>query len=280
MSKPNLADVVAALEAIAPLGLAADWDNVGLLISPSRPRAVGRILLTIDLTSAVLNEAISSRADLVVAYHPAIFTPLARIGERGAVERVVLRAIEARLPIYSPHTAIDAAPGGVNDWLADGLGPSRRRAIERPSMNVDFAMGQDDDGAPPIAGQGRLVDLDRARDVSALVRRVKKWTGLQRVRVATAERHAGGEPVRRVALCAGAGGSVLSDVDADLLWTGEMRHHDVLAAVEAGRSVLLCDHTNTERGFLPVLKRRLEEALGSAVRVDASRRDRDPLVVV
>ena len=264
-----LAKVLPVLAEIAPLELAEDWDNVGLLLEPSRRRSVSRILLTIDLTEAVLDEAVRERAELVVAYHPPIFAPLRRLTGTDPKERTLLRCIERRIAVYSPHTALDAVVGGVNDWLAQGLGSGQRRPIDPVETDADGG----------VTGKGRLVSLDRPVALATVVRRVKAHLGLARVRVARASGHAGGGKVRRVALCAGAGASVLEGVDADVYWTGEMRHHDVLAANAAGVSVILCEHTNTERGYLDVLSARLAEAVGGGVRLLVSRVDRDPLEV-
>jgi putative NIF3 family GTP cyclohydrolase 1 type 2 len=121
------------------------------------------------------------------------------------------------------------------------------------------------------------VQLEKPVAMSTLVERVKKHLKLKAVRVALAERHRRGR-VQRIALCAGAGGSVLAGRTADVYLTGEMRHHDVLAANAAGASVILCDHTNTERPYLPVLKRRLARAL-KGVKIDISKADREPLEI-
>jgi dinuclear metal center YbgI/SA1388 family protein len=263
-----LPKILSALAEIAPLELAEDWDNVGLLLEPPRRKSVSRILLAIDLTEPVLDEAIRARAELVVAYHPPIFAPLRRLTSAEAKERIVLRCIEKRIAVYSPHTALDAVSGGVNDWLAEALGAGERR----PIVPVDG-----DDGA---IGQGRLVSLDKPVALATVVRRVKRHLGLAQVRVARSSRHARGAKVRSVALCAGAGGSVLEGVAADLYWTGEMRHHDVLAANAAGASVILCEHTNTERGYLDVLASRLADAVGAGVQLRVSRVDRDPMEIV
>ena len=86
--------------------------------------------------------------------------------------------------------------------------------------------------------------------------------------------------VSSVAVCAGSGGSVLRDVPADLYVTGEMSHHDVLHSVYNGSAVILCDHSNTERGFLSVLRSRLLDSLDKCVEIDISTIDQDPLTVV
>ncbi|MFO1077283.1 MAG: Nif3-like dinuclear metal center hexameric protein [Planctomycetota bacterium] len=89
-----------------------------------------------------------------------------------------------------------------------------------------------------------------------------------------------GDRVRTVAVAAGAATSVLRGVDADAWLTGEVSHHDALAAVAAGTSVLAAGHSNTERGYLRVLRRRLQRELGPGVAIAAAKRDRDPFTTV
>jgi dinuclear metal center YbgI/SA1388 family protein len=256
MAALALREVLAALEAIAPLSLAAEWDNVGLLLEPrGRARAkVARILLAIDLTLAVVAECRQRRADLLVCYHPPIFAPLRRLSAADARQRAVLAALDAGLAVWSPHTALDAAPGGVNDWLAAGVAGAGGASIE--------PCGE--------GGFGRLVQLGRAVTLPVLAARVRRLLGVHRLRIAAPDRRA----VRTVAVCAGAGGSVLLGIAADALVTGEMRHHDVLAAVEGGAAVLLCEHTDTERPYLRVLRARLLRELHGRSDVALCRADR------
>jgi len=329
---------------IAPLELAEEWDNVGLLVGEA-DGDVERCLLTIDLTEAVLEEAIGGAYGLIVAYHPPIFEPLKRVTDLSVKERIVLRALRKGMAFYSPHTALDAAEGGVNDWLADGLGAGKRqslvpvrfgatdklcavlpeehaaqvvRALEGAGvrveakshkLGVEVVAGFRGEEPPAVlartlaelpslparggveiqrlapllrftSGQGREVTLDQPVDVGTIAERVKSHLGLEHVRVAAATRHLDGHPVRTIALCAGAGGSVLAGRSADVYLTGEMRHHDVLLALEHGTSVILCEHTNTERGYLPILQRRLRDELRGTVEVRISHADDDPLQVV
>lgn len=106
-------DLVAAMESIAPVHLAEEWDNVGLLVGDAARPLAGPVLLTVDLTHAVLDEAIGMKAGAIIAYHPPIFRPLKKL----SAGSVVLGVAEAGIAVYSPHTALDAAPGGVTDWL-------------------------------------------------------------------------------------------------------------------------------------------------------------------
>jgi len=117
----KLAAVIAALQQIAPEHLAEGWDQVGLHLAGNGKR-VRRAMLCIDLTPAVLEEAIDSKCQLIVAYHPPIFRPLARLADRDWKERMVAKAIRSGLAVYSPHTSLDAVRNGMNDWLCDGLG--------------------------------------------------------------------------------------------------------------------------------------------------------------
>lgn len=118
----NLNELVPALNDFASLSLAESWDNVGLLVEPSPPHAVRTLLLTNDLTEQVMEEAVQKNADLILSYHPPIFAPLKRVTWKTWKERLVVRALEHRIGIYSPHTAYDAVPHGVNNWLSKGLG--------------------------------------------------------------------------------------------------------------------------------------------------------------
>lgn len=117
-------DLTRAMERIAPPACAEPWDKVGLQAGRAEAALRGPVLLTIDLTEAVLAEAIEGRCGAIVAYHPPIFEPLNRVTSETPRQRVVLGAIEAGLAIYTPHTALDAAAGGVTDWLCEGLSGS------------------------------------------------------------------------------------------------------------------------------------------------------------
>ncbi len=378
----SLGHAIELLESIAPPAFAEDWDNVGLLLEPvsaadpasRRAAPVSRALLTIDLTEAVMQEALDERAELVVAYHPPIFRGLKRLTADSPGNRVLLTAVRAGIAIYSPHTALDAAPGGVNDWLAEALGEGESAPIEQSFEGDEFKLvvfvpeanaselrdalaeagagwignyshcsynlsGQGTflghEGTNPAVGQsgkletvdevrmemvcgrqslpraaevirrvhpyeepawdmyalsrkprpgsgmGRLVTLRKPAKLDALVARIKAHLGLAHVRVAAAPAHQGGAPIARAAVCAGAGGSLFEKLRGpELLLTGEMRHHDVLARVASGTSVVLCDHTNTERGYLPTLAARLEKLSAGQLTTVVSSRDRDPLEIV
>lgn len=263
MPAPSLAEVVDILHEIAPLELAAEWDNVGVLLQPhARPPAVRRALLTIDLTDAVVAEAKKLGAQLVVAYHPPIFQPLKRLRHDDGKQRALLAAATAGLCVHSPHTALDAAPSGLADWLVEAALAGDRPAEVRPCGDGEF---------------GRVLVLRKAVAFRALLQRLKRAFGVKHLQLALPTKAK--RSVRTIALAAGAGGSVLRGCGADVLVTGEMSHHDALAVTATGSAVVLAGHSNTERGFLPELRRRLVAAFDGDLDVRIAASDRDPFVV-
>jgi dinuclear metal center YbgI/SA1388 family protein len=223
--------------------------------------------LTIDSSDAVLAEATELDCQLVVSYHPPIFGGLKRLSLDDRAARLAITAIENGIAVYSPHTALDAASGGVNDWLADAFGAADRRAIVPRGDLIGLA--------DPAIGQGRHLTLHRPLTLAEAIAAIKSHLKLDLLRVARA-REAAPEIIRTVGLCAGAGGSVLSAVTADLLLTGEMRHHDVLHRCESGSHIVLTEHSNSERGFLPHYARAIASR-APGVELHVSKVDADPL---
>src|SRR6185295_16007116 len=107
--------------AFAPAALAAEWDNVGLLVG-DRAQKVERIMTCLTITPAAAAEAIREQADLIVTHHPLPFKPLNRLTADEPTGRILLDLIRAGVAIYSPHTAFDSAAAGINQQLAEGLG--------------------------------------------------------------------------------------------------------------------------------------------------------------
>ncbi len=129
----KIEDIAAAIQRIVPLELAQDWDNVGLLIGGAQ-QDVKNILLTIDVTSDVVAEAKRLKTDLIVSYHPVIWDGLKKITAEPAVKPqakylaprstrgIVYELIRSGIAVFSIHTALDSAIGGVNDGLAEIIG--------------------------------------------------------------------------------------------------------------------------------------------------------------
>ncbi|KAI9697501.1 MAG: hypothetical protein M1820_007767 [Bogoriella megaspora] len=343
--------VINAMRQLYPEHLAdKSWDNTGLLLeAPFDPlrRQMNSVLLTVDLTKAVADEAIDRNDSVIIAYHPIIFKGLKSLTLANSQQQSLLRLAAEGISVYSPHTAIDAAPGGLGDWLSDII---TGMPVKAPQRKVD---GQEqEDGEPerdfkskrsdqqngtagtqddpfmekkrpvymlqhhpsqaevkepdlkllvlpilifkksdafkhtrspiipmnsethPGAGMGRVVRFEKPQPLLSLIERIGRGLGNPKgfpiaiPQGQTLESIA----IRSVGICAGSGGSLLSGLDVDLLFTGELSHHEALAAIEKGQCVIALFHSNTERGFLhSVLREQLQNEI--AVQWETVRRE-------
>src|SRR5215831_12737912 len=116
----TVADIVQHLERFAPPGLAAEWDNVGLLLG-ERGAGVERIMTCLTVTPESAAEAIEAKAQLIVTHHPILFRGVKRLTDATAEGRMLLGLVRAGVAVYSPHTAFDNTHGGINELLARRL---------------------------------------------------------------------------------------------------------------------------------------------------------------
>lgn len=128
--KTMVLNLCQAMESIAPTTLAQEWDNVGL-IAGDPTATIHRVLLCIDLTHAVIDEAIRKRIELVLAYHPPIFRPIGTLrADSTGTDALVFRCIQRGIALYATHTALDTAEGGTNDVIAALLGIQETEPLE------------------------------------------------------------------------------------------------------------------------------------------------------
>lgn len=263
-----IADIITALERIAPLRLAAEWDAVGLLVG-TRRTTIGRVMTCLTLTEQVAREAIREGVDMVVSHHPLPFRPVARITDDSATGRVLLELIGAGIALWSSHTAWDSAAGGINDQLAAWMRLTRVVPLQP-------------DPVEPAVGVGRAGDAPAGITVADLARSLMTSLAAADASVAIAGCQIAGDPTRpagRVGIICGSGGDLVDVVRAagcTTLVTGEIRLHDALAATAAGMSVIAVGHHASERFSMGVLARRLAESV-PGISCFASREDADPL---
>ena len=130
MQAPTVGKVAGYIEELAPLGWAESWDNVGLQVGdPARPAQ--RILVALELTSGVIEEAIATQSDMVVVHHPAIFKPLKALRFDTPGGRRLERLIQAGIALYAAHTNLDQAKGMTNDTLAAVAGIKSPQVLMR-----------------------------------------------------------------------------------------------------------------------------------------------------
>jgi dinuclear metal center YbgI/SA1388 family protein len=229
----SVADLCTFLDDFAPPALAAEWDNVGLLIG-DRAQKVERVMTCLTITPAAAAEAIRERADLVVTHHPLPFKPLKRLTADQPTGRILLDLIRAGVSVHSPHTAFDSAAAGINQQLAEGLGLSQILPLE-PA-----------DGLPTTLGAGRFGSLAQPQSLGQLAARLKQFLKIGGLHVVGHPQ----SPISRVAVACGSAGEFLDVAirrGCQALVTGETRLHTCYEAESRGIALLLAGHYASER---------------------------------
>ena len=234
-------EIFRELDQWAPFETQMDFDNAGFLVGRGE-RTVRKILVSLDVTEAVAEEAAEWGAELIVAHHPVIFHPVKRLTDETPTGRTLLALAERGVAAICAHTNLDAAQGGVNVCLAQALG-----LTELEQLCQD---GVDRNGQP--YGVGR-VGLCHAAGLSAgeYAAYVKEKLNAAGVRFAD-----GGKPVRRVAVGGGSCGSMLSDALAagcDTFVTADVKYDQFLEAKALGISLMDAGHYATENVVCPKL---------------------------
>lgn len=214
--------VVDALEHYAPLPLQEGYDNAGLQVGLTEAVEVSGALLCLDVTEAVVDEAIRKGCNLIVSHHPLIFRKLARISDENYVQRTVRKAIKNDITIVSMHTNMDAAKGGVNFKIAEKLGLRNLRFFGG-EKEIDGVKG----GEGVIGEITDETDTLHADGIAAddLVLMLRERFHAECVQCNQLLRR----PIRKVALCGGAGSFLLDAAiaaGADAFITGEMHYHE------------------------------------------------------
>lgn len=249
----TVADVQRAVEALWPAATAEDWDAVGLVAGdPDDP--VARILLAVDAVEATAAEAVERGADLLLVHHPLLLRGATSVAATTPAGRVLTRLIRERVALLAAHTNADAVDRGTSGELARLLGLEGVRPIV-------------DNRVDPAKGLGRVGDLPDAVPLGTLARALAQLLP----RVAGGLRVAGDAEslVRRVAICGGAGDSLLAEpavASADVYITSDLRHHPASDARErhaAGEGPALVDvsHWASESLWLGPAAEQLRDAL-------------------
>ena len=235
MKNCTVTDVEQLVGGIAPYELAEEWDNVGLLVGHAQAQ-VTRVLVALDLSMGVVEEAKALGAQLIVTHHPIMFSARKRLTDADREGRLMLALAEAGIAHIAAHTNLDSAPGGVNDTLMAAM------------------------GAENVRGEGfvRAGDLPEGMTLGALAQRART-----KLRAEVRVYGAADTAVHVLGCCSGAGGgevALAKALGADCFITGEIRHHEALDAVDGGVCVLEAGHFETENPVCEVLRTALQKA--------------------
>ena len=238
---PAVGEIERALFQLAPRDLAMEWDNVGLLVGECG-KEVHRVLVALDVTAAVAEEAKRTGAELIVAHHPVMnchWSPVQTLRDDNLQGQLLLRLVRDGTAAICMHTNLDAARGGVNDALAGQLGLEQIEVLG---------------GGDGVVRTGQLPEAMALADFLALVRRRLRPNGIRFVD--------GGRPVRRVAVGGGACGeyfAAAAGAGCDAFVTADVKYNQFLDAAGLGLSLLDAGHFPTEDVVCPVLAQFLGE---------------------
>ncbi|MBE6956397.1 MAG: Nif3-like dinuclear metal center hexameric protein [Ruminococcaceae bacterium] len=228
-------EIYAALDEFAPFETQAEFDNAGFLVGRG-DREVTGVLVALDITKTVIDEAVELGVELIVAHHPLVFDPIRSVTDESLTGQKLLQLAECGVAAICAHTNLDACQGGVNERLAHTLGLSDLEQLH--------CEGEDRFGRPYGIGRVGTVRTKSIVKVKDFAETVKEKLNASGVRYVDA-----GKPVCRVAVGGGSCGSMLADAVAagcDTFITADVKYNVFLDAAELGINLLDAGHFATE----------------------------------
>ena len=227
-------DIIKVIEDFAPLSVQESWDNSGLCVGSPEDEVNG-VLIALDCTPELVDEAVACGADLSVTHHPLIFSGLKKISPETQVGRAVIKAVKAGVSIYAAHTSADKVLSGVSGDMARKLGLEDVEILQKDGEDI---------------GLGVVGNLPHPMKSEDVVRFVKERFGLKVAKVSRPL----DEPVSRVAMCGGSGGSLIGEArrsGAQLYISGDISYHNFFA--EDGFMIMDIGHYESEIGIVDIL---------------------------
>jgi dinuclear metal center YbgI/SA1388 family protein len=235
---------------LAPPRLAEHWDNVGLQLGdPSWP--VKRVWVALDPLADVVAEACNQKVDMLITHHPLFFKPLKTIDCSTFEGMLILKALTHRLAIFSAHTNLDSAQGGINEVLCRRIGLIHltvlRPANDRPELATAEGLGRVGDFLEPVPFQD-------------FVERIKKSLNLSSIRYSGVT----DSDISKVAICSGSGAGLMNEFlasGAQVYVSGDFKYHDARLAEAHGRLIVDIGHFPSEHIMVDVLAQRLTDLI-------------------
>jgi len=228
--------LISIFEEYFPQNLAYNWDNVGLQIGTIN-KEINTILISLDVTKEVVLEAIEKNAEMIIAHHPLIFSPLKSIKTDGNIGVIIELLIKHNITLYIAHTNFDISNFGLNKMLGDKLLLENEEILD---YTTDFE------------GLGRVGDLPIETPLEDFIAHLKDLFEVDSVKLIGAI----DKKIKRVAICGGSGSSLInaaSRSNADLYISGDITYHHALDARALGLTVLDVGHHIEVQALKPLL---------------------------
>ena len=266
----KIKDIFSIMDQIAPPGYASDWDSIGLQTGDPYAEAKG-VLIALDPSVEAVKEAASRGLNILITHHPLLFSGIKSIDLSKPLGKIIKAAINLDVAIFSAHTNLDAARGGVSDMLARALNIRNLSPMETTKNADDDLVGIGRVGTFP--GRPALIDI---------VNNVKKQLAIDKVRVMGDMN----KVIEKVALCGGSGGSLIEEASrlkADLYISGDINYHRARDAEALGLAVIDIGHFSSEKCLIEGLAKILNEKIKGeqgAIPVLAYGGEREPFTIL
>lgn len=231
--------IIQKLEELSPPSFAEDWDNVGLLVG-RKEKEVYKVAIAVDATEDVINQAIAQKADMLITHHPLIFQAIKSVNTEHFIGRRIVKLLQSDISYYAMHTNFDIM--GMADAAADEISLQKRRVLD---VTYEDEIANE--------GIGRFGSLPRIMSLEECAEYVKQIFVLEHVQVY-------GEldvTLEKAAISPGSGGDMIQsalDAGADVLITGDIKHHEALDAMEQGLTIIDAGHFGLEKIFTPYMQ--------------------------
>ncbi len=255
------------LNTISPENLSETWDHSGIQLKTGL-KHIATILVSLDITEEVIDEAVLCKADMIITHHPLIFSELYKIDNNTVIGSSIIKLIKANISVYASHTAFDNAKDGNNDYLAKLLGCD---------SVIFLNEGAEEENSSKL---GRICRLDSPITLTEMAKKIKKVLSIE------APLNCVGNPqslVQKVAICTGAGADLIDYAKAagcDLFITGDVRYHDAQRAKGIGLALIDAGHYHTEKIFIKNMANQLRDKIKNKATILESKVDQNPFIVL
>lgn len=235
----KIEEVISYMEDLAPLNYQEEWDNSGFQLGNKKNQVKG-ILICLDVSQGALDKCKSLGYNLIISHHPLIFSPIKSLDYEKPNISILTRAIKEDIAIYSAHTNLDAAFGGVNDVLAEKLGYDLANILDTNIYGT---------------GIGRYGDIEKI-SLEDLAQKTSKALGTSLIYYGNKDKE-----ISSLAVSGGSGGSMVykaAELGIDAIITGDIKHHDHIDALAMGLALIDGGHYKTEIPVCYKLKDYLE----------------------
>lgn len=247
----KVGDIESIMESYAPAYLKESYDNVGLMLGDSECK-VNSILIALDCTLEVIDEAIEKGCNLIITHHPLLFLKPKSITAETLIGRKILKLIKNNINVYSSHTNLDITKGGLNDIITELLGYKKWEIIQSQSGNSNIHN----------EGIGRLVKLDNPLTLRNICENIKSALNISQLRYAGEESML----INKIAIINGSGEDYFeasAKLGADCIITGDTSYHYVSDYNEMGIAIIDAGHFETEWPSMRIIANVISEKLNS-----------------